>query len=77
MQTDVLHRFRDGLAKKVFTLTQIHEATKIPLATLSDMNDESWRPKIFDRFEKLEAALAEIEGVSSEATEQGRTTSAA
>lgn len=78
MQTDVLSRFRDGLAKKAFTLTQIQEATNIPLATLSDMSDASWRPKIFDRFERLEAALSQIEGAAAEAgAETGRATNAA
>lgn len=78
MQTDVLARFRDGLAKSAFTLTQINEITKIPLATLSDMKDEAWRPKIFDRFEKLEAALDQIASEQGDQQEnQGREPTAA
>ena len=78
MQTDVLSRFRAGLAKGEFTLTQIKQATNIPLATLSDMKDESWRPQVFDRLEKLEAALDEIGRSGTEQSEeQGREPTAA
>lgn len=71
MNTDVLHRFREGLASEAFTLTQIAEATDIPLATLSDMKSESWRPKVFDRLDKLEAWLTANapEGRTSESAE--------
>ena len=76
MQTDVLIRFREGLARGAFTLTQIKDATEIPLATLSDMKDESWRPKIFDRLDKLEAWLS-ANAPEEQSTEQGRAPTAA
>lgn len=62
MGTDVLQRFREGVAAKRFTLTKLAEVSGVPLATLSDMSDESWRPQIFDRLEKLKSALDLIEG---------------
>lgn len=62
MGTDVLQRFRDGVAAKRFTLTKLAELSGVPLATLSDMSDENWRPQIFDRLEKLRSALDQIEG---------------
>lgn len=62
MGTDVLQRFRDGVAAKRFTLTKLSEVSGVPIATLSDMSNEGWRPQIFDRLEKLRTALDEIEG---------------
>lgn len=62
MGTDVLQRFRDGVAAKRFTLTKLAELSGVPLATLSDMSDADWRPQIFDRLEKLRTALDQIEG---------------
>lgn len=62
MGTDVLQRFRDGVAAKRFTLTELAKLSGVPLATLSDMSDEDWRPQIFDRLEKLRTALDQIEG---------------
>lgn len=61
MKTDALIRFRKGVAKGDFTMTEISDATGIPLTTLSDMKDESWRPKVLDRLETLQAALDKIE----------------
>lgn len=78
MQPDILTRFRAGLAKGDFTLTQVQKVTKIPLATLSDMKDDEWRPQVFDRLEKLGAALDQIEAErGSQSNEQGREPTAA
>jgi hypothetical protein len=60
MSTDALKRFRDGLARGEFTMTEIAAATGIPLTTLSDMSSADWRPKVFDRLEKLSVALDRI-----------------
>lgn len=61
MNTDVLHRLREGVASKRFTLTKLAELSGVPLATLSDMSHEHWRPQILERFEKLRAALDQID----------------
>ena len=61
MNNEALSRFRKVVAKGDFTLTQIAEATGIPITTLSDMSDAKWRPKILDRFDKLEAGLDKLE----------------
>lgn len=61
MSTDVLHRLREGVASKRFTLTKLAELSGVPLATLCDMSHEHWRPQILDRFEKLRAALDQID----------------
>ena len=60
MSTDALKRFREGLDRGDFTMTEIAEATGIPLTTLSDMKDADWRPKVLDRLTTLGAALDRI-----------------
>lgn len=65
MKIDTLERFRKGLAAGEFTLTQVQVEADIPLATLSDMKDAEWRPKIFDRLEKLETAIDALTGKRS------------
>lgn len=57
MTHDVLSRFRSGLAKGEFTLTQIAEVSGIPLTTLSDMKDEGWQTKALTRLAELDCAL--------------------
>lgn len=61
MSTDALKRFRSGLAKGDFTMTEIADLTGIPLTTLSDMKDDSWRPRVLDRLNSLGSALDHIE----------------
>lgn len=82
MNTDVLRRFRDGVAAKRFTLTKLAEVADIPLATLSDWSDTKREPKFFGQLAKLERGLDELEGESGPTepkteNEQGRQTSAA
>lgn len=60
MSTDALKRFREGLSRGDFTMTEIADATGIPLTTLSDMKDADWRPKVLDRLNALGAALDQI-----------------
>ena len=60
MNTDALKRFREGLDRGDFTMTEIADATGIPLTTLSDMKDANWRPKVLDRLTALGAALDRI-----------------
>ena len=62
MSTDALNRFRHGLARGDFTMTEIAEATGIPLTTLSDMKDANWRPKVLDRLDSLATVLDRIDG---------------
>lgn len=68
MNTDVLRRFREGVAAKRFTLTRLAEVAEVPLATLSDWSDPKRQPKAFEKLERLEAALDQIE---SETANQG------
>lgn len=53
-------------------MTEIAEATGIPLTTLSDMSDADWRPKVFDRLEKLSVALDRIKRQPSKSNRKGR-----
>lgn len=76
MLTDPIKRYRSGLGEGRFTMTEIAKLSGIPLMTLSDMKGEDWRPKIFDRLEKLEAALDQIEAEKSD-SHQGRAPTAA
>lgn len=62
MRVDTLIRFRNGLRNEEFSLTEISEATGIPLQTLSDMKDETWKPKALDRLERLAAAIDQLGG---------------
>lgn len=77
MSTDALKRFRDGLARGDFTMTEIAEATGIPLTTLSDMSNAEWRPKVFDRLEKLGAALDRMKRPHSKSNRRGGATATA
>lgn len=83
MNTETLQRFREGVAAKRFTLTRLAEISKIPLATLSDMNrDEDWGLHVVGRMSALAEALDAIEAEAASEpkkhnTEQGRQTSAA
>jgi Mg2+ and Co2+ transporter CorA len=61
MSTDTLKRFRKGLADGEFTMTEIADATGIPLTTLSDMKDAEWRPKVLDRLDTLDAVMTRLE----------------
>jgi len=61
MNTDALTRFRKGLSAGDFTLTQVADESGIPLTTLSDMSDESWKPKIFERLENLGNAVEKLD----------------
>ena len=61
MSTDALKRFRSGLAKGEFTMTEIADLTGIPLTTLSDMKDDAWRPKVLDRLNSLGNALDRLD----------------
>lgn len=61
MKLEVLSRFRAGLNAGRFTLTEVSQATGIPLATLSDMKAEGWGTKAIERLGELEAALDRID----------------
>lgn len=61
MSTDALTRFREGLNRGDFTMTEIADATGIPLTTLSDMKDKDWRPKVLDRLNALGVALDRLD----------------
>lgn len=78
MLTEPVIRLREGLNEGRFTMTEIAKISGIPLMTLSDMKDENWRPKIFDRLERLQAALDEVDGKPAEQSDdQGRAPTAA
>lgn len=78
MSTDALKRFREGLKRGDFTMTEIADATGIPLTTLSDMKDDSWRPKVLDRLTSLGAALDRMErGSRNSNRKQGRAAASA
>lgn len=61
MGTDILQRFRDGLASKAFTLAEVSEATGIPIPRLSEMKQEDWGTKALGRLEALSDGLEKIE----------------
>lgn len=73
MNTDILQRFRDGVASRRFTLTQLAKISGLPLSTLSDMSDESWRPQIFEKLERLERGLNTLEREVADQPTQSKT----
>jgi hypothetical protein len=65
MTSDLLHRFREGVSSKRFTLTQLAALSGVSITTLSDMTDPDWRPQILDRLERLKKALDVIDSQTS------------
>jgi hypothetical protein len=72
MTQDVLQRFRDGVSAGHFTLSQVAEASRINLTTLSYMKNNSWGDGVLEKLEKLEAGLNQLDPPSARSRSKKR-----
>lgn len=77
MHTDILDRFREELAAGAVKLTEVAEESGIGLTTLSYMKNNDWAEGIFDKVDKLAAALDRLQAKRSEAASHGGASTAA
>lgn len=65
MANQTLHRLREGLKAKRFTLTAAANASGIPISRLSEMAADDWGNRVLqtiERLESLDCALDQLEG---------------